>query len=61
MSARVLSYLGRFLELRLRAFVYAMFTLVGFILGVMVANDMALSAIAELEAHTLQQIKAAKS
>lgn len=45
---KVLSYLGRFLELRLRAFVYALFALVGFQLGLIVHQKMAEVAIADL-------------
>lgn len=43
---RVFSYLGRFLELRLRAFIYALFALVGFILGVIVTTNMAVTMLA---------------
>lgn len=42
---RVLSYLGRFLELRLRAFIYALFTLVGFMLGVITTYNLTLSLL----------------
>lgn len=49
---RVFSYLGRFLELRLRAFIYACFAMVGFILGVIVSNGMAVQAIAKLNHAT---------
>ena len=53
--AKIGGYLGRFLELRLRAFVYALFALVGFMLGVMVHHNMAVQGISELE----QRFKAA--
>ena len=43
--AKIGGFLGRFLELRLRAFVYALFALNGFILGMMVHNEMSLRAI----------------
>jgi hypothetical protein len=52
---RLLSYLGRFLELRLRAFVYALFALVGFQIGMIVHQGMALAAIDQFE----EQVKAA--
>lgn len=41
------SWFTRFLELRLRAFVYALFATVGFVLGVIVTTEM---AVAMLEA-----------
>jgi hypothetical protein len=42
---RFLSFMGRFLELRLRAFVYALFALVGFILGVIVTTNLAVTML----------------
>lgn len=42
---RILSFLGRFLELRLRAFVYALFALVGFMLGVITTYNLTLSLL----------------
>ncbi len=46
---RALSFLGKFLELRARAFVYALFCLVGYLLGVITTYNL---AIALLEAHS---------
>jgi hypothetical protein len=43
---RLLSYLGRFLELRLRAFVYACCGMVGFILGVITTYNLTLAILA---------------
>jgi hypothetical protein len=42
---RILSYLGRFLELRLRAFVYALLLTVGFVLGVVYTTLMAMAML----------------
>jgi hypothetical protein len=42
---KILSYLGRFLELRLRAFVYALFALIGFMLGVIVTTNLAIGLL----------------
>lgn len=54
--SRTLSRIGRFLELRAKAFVYALCVLVGFQLGMMVHQRMALVAIAELGETTRHQI-----
>lgn len=43
--ARIGPWFGRFLELRLRAFIYALFALVGFILGVIVTTNMAIAML----------------
>jgi hypothetical protein len=43
--SRVFSFLGRFLELRLRAFVYACFALVGYILGVITTTNLAVALL----------------
>lgn len=48
----IASYLGKFLEIRLRAFVYACFALVGFQLGIYVHQKMAIDAIEQYEAAT---------
>ena len=42
---RFLTYAKNFLELRLRAFVYALFALNGFILGVIVTYNLCLSLL----------------
>lgn len=44
-----LTYLKNFLELRARAFVYALFALNGFILGMMFHDGMTRLGIAQLE------------
>ena len=51
-----LPWFGRFLELRLRAFVYALFALVGFMLGVMVHHNMAVEGIAQFRDATTAAI-----
>lgn len=43
---RFLTYAKNFIEFRARAFVYACFALVGFILGVIVTYDLALALLA---------------
>jgi hypothetical protein len=43
---KLLSYAKNFLELRLRAFVYALFALNGFILGVIVTYNLTLGLLA---------------
>lgn len=43
---KVLAYARNFLELRLRAFIYACFAMVGFILGVIVTTNMAVAMLA---------------
>lgn len=48
---KVAAYLKNFLELRLRAFIYACFAMVGFILGVIVTTDMAIAMLEQ--AHDL--------
>lgn len=48
--SRVFAYTKNFLELRLRAFIYACFAMVGFILGVIVANGMAVESIGKYRA-----------
>jgi hypothetical protein len=45
----IYSWMGRFLELRLRAFTYALFTLVGFMLGVIVATNLTLAILAQYQ------------
>jgi hypothetical protein len=46
---KLLAYAKNFLELRLRAFTYALFALVGYILGVITTYNLALAILA---AHT---------
>lgn len=48
----IASYLGKFLEIRLRAFVYACFWLVGVIMGVMLCYEVSLGYIGQYEAAT---------
>lgn len=43
---KILTYAKNFLELRLRAFIYALFTLVGFILGVITTYNLTLAILA---------------
>lgn len=47
-----LAYFKGFLELRLRAFVYALFALVGFILGMMVHDGMSRVGIHQFQEAT---------
>jgi hypothetical protein len=44
--SKFISFMGRFLELRLRAFVYALFALVGYILGVITTYNLCLALLA---------------
>lgn len=46
---KLLTYAKNFLELRARAFIYALFALVGFLIGVNLTFDMAKAGIAQLE------------
>lgn len=43
---KLVAFLGRFLELRARAFIYALFALVGWIIGVITTYNLALALLA---------------
>lgn len=50
--SKILTYAKNFLELRLRALIYALFALLGFIAGMIVHNQMSLEAISSLKQST---------
>jgi hypothetical protein len=54
--AKIGRWFARFLELRLRAFVYALFAVVGFLLGVIVTTDMAVESLNKLNEATMAMI-----
>lgn len=59
--SKAASWFGRFLELRLRAFIYALFALNGFIIGTILMFGMAEVAIADMGEQTRAAILEANS